>query len=60
VNDTEYRELQARIDLDIERVSRDYKRNREKKAATAKPRKVSLKKYIANETCGVLRPEVEQ
>jgi hypothetical protein len=60
VNDAEYLELQRRIDLDINRVSADTARRREKKAATKTPRRVSLKAYVANETCGVLRPEAEE
>ena len=34
-----------------------YARERTKRAATKKPRRVSLKKYIESETCGVLRKD---
>jgi hypothetical protein len=59
VNDSEYRDLQARIDADIERVSRDCKRQREKRRekSAAKPRKVSWKKFVESECCGVVRKD---
>jgi hypothetical protein len=56
----EYRDLQARIDADIERVSREYAREREKRKAKkeAKPhRKISLKKYIESESRVTARRE---
>jgi hypothetical protein len=52
MNEREYRELQARIDADRDRVSVDVAHEREKKAATPKkPRKVSFKKFVEMETC---------
>jgi hypothetical protein len=41
--------LRARMDADCARVSEDVARGREKRKATKKPRKMSLKKYMASE-----------
>jgi hypothetical protein len=51
MNDAEFADLKARMDADCDRVSADVARVREKKAATKKPRRVSLKKYMASENC---------
>jgi len=50
MNEREYRELQARIDANCDRVSADVARTREKKAATKKPRQVSWKRFVEKET----------
>jgi hypothetical protein len=60
MNDAEYRDLQARLDADCDRITADTTRKREKKAATKTPRKQSLKAYMASETCGVLRKDGAQ
>jgi hypothetical protein len=57
MNDTEYRDLQARIDADCDRGAKEYARKREKKAATKPPRRVSLKAYVEAERCGVVRKD---
>jgi hypothetical protein len=59
MNDAEYKILQDRIDADCARVAAESAHRREKKAATPKkPRKVSLKKYIEQERCGVIKKDV--
>jgi hypothetical protein len=61
MNDQEYRDLQARIDADCDRVAAEYAREREKrkeKPAT-KPRKVSSKAYVEAERCGVIKDGAE-
>src|SRR5579864_5787198 len=50
MNGLEYRDLQARIDADIERVQKQYAREREKRAASKKPRKQLLREYIEQES----------
>jgi hypothetical protein len=57
MNDAEYRDLQARIDADCDRVAKEYARTREKRKATKTPRKVSLAKYVESERFGVIRPD---
>ena len=60
MNDTEYRDLQARIDANCDRVAKEYARTREKRKATKPTRKQSLKKYMDAERSGVLRREEDQ
>ena len=50
MNAEKYQALQARIDADCDRVSADVAHEREKRAATKKPHKVSWKKFVEMET----------
>lgn len=55
MNDAEYKDLQRRIDADCDRVAKEYARTREKRKATKKPRKQTIKSYMESESCGVIK-----